>query len=206
VLNRYEAFKKGDYVTSSNPIPAELAGGAANNLSLIDFDEGGPSTNPISLASGPDDLVGLFAGPSAASNSQIPAAQAVPPTYAPSPMAPQGNGYGMGMIMGGAPGVSRATMSPPTLSGTPPASIMLPGTPNLNTYTPSSFGDSGHAVKGPIQTGSGTGMGANMGAMFALSSSPALQSQKPQANPASNATAQNQVQGKDPFADLAGLF
>jgi ADP-ribosylation factor-binding protein GGA len=52
VINRYEAFQKGDYVTSSNPIPAEL-GGDAGALSLIDLDDSAPS-------GGMDDLAGLF--------------------------------------------------------------------------------------------------------------------------------------------------
>ncbi|KAG6892460.1 hypothetical protein C0993_003796, partial [Termitomyces sp. T159_Od127] len=30
VLSRYEAYKKGDYATASNPIPAEYAASAAN--------------------------------------------------------------------------------------------------------------------------------------------------------------------------------
>jgi hypothetical protein len=56
VINRYEAFQKGDYVTSSNPIPAELGGGPGA-LSLIDLDDGAPSGGG---SGGMDDLAGLF--------------------------------------------------------------------------------------------------------------------------------------------------
>ncbi|RDB29847.1 putative ADP-ribosylation factor-binding protein C25H2.16c [Hypsizygus marmoreus] len=219
VLNRYEAFKKGDYVTSSNPIPVELAGGAANDLSLIDFDDGpSSSTNPVSLGSGPDDLAGLFTAPAPAQNRPgmvpTPPLFGTPaPTHAPSPMPSVGNGYGMGMLMGvapGAPGVSRpTTMSPPTLSATPPASIMLPGTPGSHNQpavaAPNYFGaSSAYTARGPVAF---NGMG--MGAMAAGATSPTvLQPQKPQQAGANvNASPPTtQAQGKDPFADLAGLF
>ncbi|KAG6856487.1 hypothetical protein H0H87_003955 [Tephrocybe sp. NHM501043] len=179
VLNRYEAFKKGDYTVAANPIPAELAGGAANDLSLIDFDDSSSSAaNPVSLGTGMDDLNDLFSS-------------APMPTAAPVPQAPTNNGYGMSMLMGsgvGAPSIGRPTMSPPTLSGTPPASIMLPGTPQQRA-TPNYFGGNGYAP-----TGAGRGMAA----------ATPLQPQKPQ-TPVPAATAPP-PQGKDPFADLAGLF
>lgn len=108
-------------------------------------------------------------------------------------MASNGNGYGMGMLLGGAPGMARPTMSPPQLSGTPPASIMLPSTPApAPAPAPNYFGNSGSVAKGPVAASGG------MGAMPSSST----QAQQRSTNPASN----NQTQGKDPFADLAGLF
>lgn len=210
VLNRYEAFKKGDYVTSSNPIPAELSSGATQNLSLIDLDDSASSSsNPVSLGLGPDDLVGLFTTPPAPSNRPTPVIPAGPPMggrppmqpYA-SPMPSNGNGYGMSMLMGGAPGMSRPTISPPSLSATPPASIMLPGTPGANTSTPNYFGGNGYTARGPVAKGGGMGMGASASSSSTL---PVMQPQQPYP-PSANAAAPPQTQNKDPFADLAGLF
>jgi ADP-ribosylation factor-binding protein GGA len=68
VLNRYEAFKKGDYITASNPIPTEL-GTAKNDLSLIDFEE---SMSPKATTStSQNDLVSLFS-PTASSSAPRP--------------------------------------------------------------------------------------------------------------------------------------
>jgi ADP-ribosylation factor-binding protein GGA len=146
VLNRYEAFKKGDYVTSSNPIPAELAANAApggDDLSLIDFDEslspkGGSSMSTV------DELGSIF-GPSLASSSLSSNPAGVGPIGLPT--------YASPMPLRGVSGIRT------TPSHTPPlpqvGSIMLPGTPQ-----------------------------------------PPPQPQ-PQPQPQG---------GKDPFADLAGLF
>lgn len=199
VLNRYEAFKKGDYATSSNPIPAELSGhGAANDLSLIDFNDSAPSSaNPVSLGSGIDDLGDLFAEPTPApASARVPIPRAVPSN---------GNGYGMNMLLGSsAPGISRPTISPPSLSSTPPASIMLPGTPGPAPAVPNYFGSNAYAATGPVR-GAGMGMGAPSGSS-SIGMPAGLHMQKPP--PASNATGipNQQQQGKDPFADLAGLF
>jgi ADP-ribosylation factor-binding protein GGA len=117
--------------------------------------------------------------------------------YAPSPMASNGNGYGMGMLLGGgAPGMARPTMSPPQLSGTPPASIMLPGTPGP---APNYYGNNGYAAKGPV-----IAVGGGMGTGMAPSSSTQTQQRPPP--PGTNTAPNNATQGKDPFADLAGLF
>ncbi|KAG6908648.1 hypothetical protein DXG01_003826 [Tephrocybe rancida] len=186
VLNRYEAFKKGDYETASNPIPTELAGGAASGLSLIDFDDSSSSAaNPVSLGTGLDDLNDLFA--SIPGPASIPAAAPVPQAAA----APQaqahshnGNGYGMSMLMGsgvGAPSIGRPTMSPPTLSGTPPASIQLLGTPaGSKRATPNYFGGNAYVATGPAPGGRGMGVGVAAGA------STTLQPQKAQTPVASN--------------------
>ncbi|KAJ4480112.1 VHS domain-containing protein [Lentinula aciculospora] len=74
VLNRYEAFKKGDFSFASNPIPAELSnsGSGSAGLSLIDFDDSAngssanatTSTATTTTPNTRGDLMELF-GPSA---------------------------------------------------------------------------------------------------------------------------------------------
>ena len=62
VLNRYEAFKKGDYSVAANPIPAELGPGSSrqNDLSLIDFDDPAPSkAQELTASDGPELLQGI---------------------------------------------------------------------------------------------------------------------------------------------------
>jgi ADP-ribosylation factor-binding protein GGA len=107
VLNRYEAFRKGDFVTSSNPIPAELAGSSSNNdLSLIDLDEGGsPKVAPGTSVQ--DELASLFGPPSAGTTLAAP----IPSTTLAAPIPT--TGFAMSSMM-----------QPPQVG-----SIMLPGTP-----------------------------------------------------------------------------
>jgi ADP-ribosylation factor-binding protein GGA len=200
VLNRYEAFTKGDYVTASNPIPAEIGPGAAG-LSLIDLDE---STSPPATTTnpaGPDDLAGLFTSSRPLTNPAIPPMAPVPlPTYNTPPLAPYngaGNGSSMGMFMGGAPGLTRSGISPPRVSSTPPA-IMLPGTPVRNAPSPNYFGTHANVAKGPVPVVGGIGRGP-------VPSSLGTQPQ-PLQPVTGGSSASGQVQGKDPFADLAGLF
>lgn len=75
VLDRYEAFKRGDYTAAANPIPKELAGSAAQGLSLIDFDDSAPPAGSGAEAAGGastiDELASLF-GPGASSTPQQP--------------------------------------------------------------------------------------------------------------------------------------
>ena len=147
MLGRYEAFQKGDYKAAANPIPAEVSNAASTvgaNHSLIDFDDSAPSAS--ASRSTANDLAGLFSTP--ASNLPMQA-------HAPVPVS-HNNGYGMNLLLGG--GVARGTISPPSMSATPPAAIMLPGTPSNSNNKKPGYGQS--------------------------------QAQ----------------QGKDPFADLAGLF
>jgi ADP-ribosylation factor-binding protein GGA len=195
VLNRYEAFRKGDYVTASNPIPAELGPGAGG-LSLIDLDES--AATPTTNTSGPDDLVGLFASSGPATSPPMPLIAPVPlSSYTPPQVAynGNGNGSGMGILMGGAPGGTKSTISLPQVSGTPPA-IMLPGTPVRNASSPNYFGNSANVAKGPVPIAGGIGRGLV----------PVTRTQQPPQPATGGAGGSSQVQGKDPFADLAGLF
>ncbi|KAF6747330.1 hypothetical protein DFP72DRAFT_821895, partial [Ephemerocybe angulata] len=69
VVNRYEAFKKGDY-SIAGTIPAELAP-SAQPTSLIDFDDS--ETAPAAANANPaNDLAGLFGGASSSSSPPAP--------------------------------------------------------------------------------------------------------------------------------------
>ncbi|THU98649.1 VHS-domain-containing protein [Dendrothele bispora CBS 962.96] len=255
VLNRYEAFKKGDYAAAANPIPAELATGSAGagssaGLSLIDFDDAPSATNG-STNSGADDIMGLFGSsasmstPAAKPNinqgymnfgagSPSPATTTnATTTYSPSPVM---GGMGSNTMMGGAmqnpmnPMFRASSMSPPQGSGTPPGSIMLPGTPKPGT--PGSSGMAGGmggvgmgmggmmnqqggmgSMMGQQQHGFGMGMNNGMGGGMGMGMGPSnamMQSQRPQSQsqPQSQQSSQSATgnAGRDPFADLAGLF
>ncbi|KAL0959351.1 hypothetical protein HGRIS_014608 [Hohenbuehelia grisea] len=253
VLDRYDAFKRGDYSVSSNPIPAELAADSqtANNLSLIDFDDGADAASTAqSGAGGVNDLAGLFDA-SAPSNMGMGMGNGgmgaiglgmggggggggfgqTIQTHSPSPVPSNGapfNGMGTGMGMGMGMGMSGAFNStrPAGIpaNATPPASIMLPGTPQ-GTPKPVSPGTNAIGSTNYFSNGQGTAhttiagttaMGVGMGSSMFIGShfygapltSPTSSTpgpyQQPQSQPQSTNTPQ--TQGKDPFADLAGLF
>ncbi|KAK0503926.1 VHS domain-containing protein [Armillaria luteobubalina] len=193
-LDRYEAYKKGDYATAANPIPTELSS-ARNDLSLIDLDDSTPSSNSAPTVSGPDDLAGLFGSlqpqPQPVSqqfNTNLTATS----TYAPSPMG------GAGTFN---PLLRPTSMSPPVPSTTPPASIMLPSTPGGAQQSFSlpqqSFNPPQQAftpMQGSMQTFQTTPYQPQQFQQPAQS-----HQQLPPQQPPSN-------QGKDPFDDLVGLF
>ncbi|KAJ3930777.1 MAG: VHS domain-containing protein [Lentinula lateritia] len=85
VLNRYEAFKKGDYSFAANPIPAELSNAgsasAGTGLSLIDFDDSTngtsatistPTNATTATSNSGGDLMGLFGAPAPAATRPSP--------------------------------------------------------------------------------------------------------------------------------------
>ncbi|KAL0581298.1 ARF-binding protein [Marasmius crinis-equi] len=230
VLNRYEAFKKGDYATATNPVPAELSNqtssGAASGLSLIDFDDA-PSAQ-TAQANTADDLAGLFG-----SSQQTHAPH--PPVYSTN------NGMSMtrpgGMNMGMA-SPSPAQSTPTTFSPTPvmggvnmqnnpifgntsmsPPAIMLPSTPansgsprngTPGMSSPPNFGGVGASGSPAMgQWGMGPGL-SNAGQSQPPQKPPFYSPQQPaqsqQQNPQRSAPAPTSTSGKDPFADLAGLF
>jgi ADP-ribosylation factor-binding protein GGA len=198
VLNRYEAFKKGDYVTSSNPIPAELASGK-NDLSLIDLDE---SMSPkVPSTSAQDELASLFGPSLTPANPSMPAMQPASQMYA-SPIPSMGFGGGMGggiSLPTNNAALPQPTMQPSAirLSGTPPlqqlGSIVLPSTPQIPATIPNFLGGTGAAT-------SITGMAPHrpQGQPQPLYQTQQQQPQQP--------SAQEQAQRKDPFADLVELF
>jgi ADP-ribosylation factor-binding protein GGA len=69
VLDRYEAFKRGDYAAAANPVPRELAGSSSTQVtSLIDFDDNTPSNAESQGGLGTvDELASVF-GPSPSSD------------------------------------------------------------------------------------------------------------------------------------------
>ncbi|KIM86588.1 hypothetical protein PILCRDRAFT_815824 [Piloderma croceum F 1598] len=184
VLNRYEAFQKGDYSFSSNPIPAELGGSSAkNDSSLIDLDDSAPSVG--GLTGGVDDLASLF-------GSALPTSSVSPPPLPP------------GVNNATRPPISSHTYSPQQQPQF--GSIMLPGTPKPESArasragSPNSFGNANGARSGMGMNNASMGMG--MG-----STSPQQQiPQPPQQQAGSSTSSINQAPGKDPFADLVGLF
>ncbi|KAI0826564.1 VHS domain-containing protein [Trametes gibbosa] len=243
VLNRYEAYKKGDFTVASNPIPPELSNGAAGPsgsaqaVSLIDFDD--TPTQPAAATSGIDDLASLF-GPSATQS-----APSIPPA-APLTAAPglgmgmgMGIGMGMGLGMGGAYGAPMGGMGMHMMAS-------APSSPGYNPYQspqpqPSqSTGSSPRA--GAVSPGSGAPLGSirlgtpqqqvqtqSTPGFFAQPMQPQFQQQQPpypqqQQQQLSQPALQQpqipqqpqqqqqqqpsvgQAQGKDPFADLVGLF
>ncbi|KAF8634700.1 hypothetical protein AX15_000757 [Amanita polypyramis BW_CC] len=215
VLNRYEAFKKGDYAAAKNPVPAELVQASSQAVSLIDFDDGLDEAKAASTSgSGLNDLADLFSAPAPQLRQPsftLPAAnmgaartisQVVPSmvTHAPTPISYNGNSgnpFGDNVL-------GRNVTSMQTQTASPPAPIMLPPTPQQQQQQPaasalSSYSNNGfNPAKGPVQY-SGT---LSMGLM-----TPQRQNSQgqQQSQPSTTATSR-QSQGKDPFADLAGLF
>ncbi|KIL65108.1 hypothetical protein M378DRAFT_186543 [Amanita muscaria Koide BX008] len=238
VLDRYEAFKKGDYVAAKNPVPPELAAAAASSSqgdSLIDFDDG-PRANNNAANGGLNDLTDLFSAPalqpqqppsftfsaspphpqrlfsalapqlqqssfafsgqsqpqtftSTMGSSRTMAQPAIATMHAPTPVSYNGANSGLFNTLG------QNAASPPSQTITPPAAIMLPSTPQQNPKpAPNYFNNGLSPPKGPVQYGTGRGMGAMTG-----------QRQTPQTQQGQTQSSGSQ-QGKDPFADLAGLF
>ncbi|KAL5483384.1 GGA2 [Sanghuangporus weigelae] len=243
VLNRYEAFKKGDYTAARNPIPAELASTSrTQDTSLIDFDDqSDQATNPNNPA---DDLASLFgpsksttsAPPSQPSFHQQPQQQYHPgvtiqhPTPSisgpasngssntladlfstPSPSPSQGGHGGMGSIsLPWSPGPGPSTQPQPT-SPTPTSTSTFQ-TPQQPKQPQGTFWSmrpgSGLGVLASMNSGQSSSNGGGGGGGDSLGS----QMQRPQqhsspaASAATTTTATANAQGKDPFADLAGLF
>jgi len=186
VLSRYEAFKKGDYSFAANPIPHELSNNAGSSsstgLSLIDFDD-----TPTAPAAAPsNDLSGLFSQPIQLQQQQQPQPQlhqfsGFPPGPIPQPtfagvqvqqppvMQPHAP---IPIFHNGSP-FGRPNAMPPAQSATPPASIILPGTPQpAPSQLPNYFGNGGAVGKAPavggMGMGAGTGTGMSVGGGMAM--------------------------------------
>ncbi|KAG1717487.1 VHS domain-containing protein [Suillus lakei] len=187
VITRFEAFKKGDYSISS--VPAELAQ-AQTEGSLINFDDGSHSSShgaPV------DDLATLFASPPQ------------PQSYARSSSA--------GAMFASQTNASSSTSSPgPSCSRLPHRRVTSPGYLGGNNggtsialnSTSSGMGPPGLGMSRSPVTGMGAvqsgGLGIHMSAPGSRASMGAMMGQM---QPTSTPPTQ---QGKDPFADLAGLF
>jgi hypothetical protein len=196
VLERYEAFKRGETPPAS--IPAEFLPGENESLSLIDLDDGpsqpGSSNGAGSSSKATDDLASLFGSASLTSG----------PTTSPLVAAPT-TGLGFSSLV---PNVSQ-----PTSAISPQISSPLPGTSRPQPQ----FGQIKLPTTPPIQNqlqAAGRIGSPNVGSSLG----PTRVS--PSNNPVSGTFQQTLVsqatspptsqastlQGKDPFADLAGLF
>lgn len=198
VITRFEAFKKGDYSISA--IPAELA---QTEGSLINFDDPSHSSSHVAPV---DDLASLFASsPQPQSYARPSIASAM---FAPQPSASLTNNAS----------ASTSSPSPQPQLG----SIMLAPTPPRVT-SPSYFGGNNAGTSIPPNASSSFGMGppglgmgrppaTGMGAaqkgglgipMSTPGSRMSMGAIMGETHPTSTPPTQ---QGKDPFADLAGLF
>lgn len=235
VLGRYDAWKRGDYEAAKNPIPAELSNSNAG-VSLIDFDDSAPSASGPAASGGQaalNDLETLF-GPSGATQQTHPPGiaafssqfQTSPPTY------PQSSGFGGVSAMGHSTGGSPAAFNPSTppqyhiSSSTPssssPAGMIRLGTPQLQPQntgsrvaspSPNYFGatnPSAAPMGGGLGISSTNGISAfgtvSSGSMNAMVPQQQSQQQRTQQPPPAQPGNPSQAQGKDPFADLVGLF
>jgi hypothetical protein len=199
VLSRYDAFKRGETPPAS--IPAELLPGKNDPLSLIDFDDAtsqpgsgggaGSSGNPA------DDLAGLFE--SATSLTQ-------PPVAAPS------SGLGTSPLLSNVTNQQTSAISPRFSSSLPATSapssrpqsqfgqIKLPSTPPLQSQLQASGGVGSPGVISPLAPARAS-PSSNLAAT-SISQQPLV----PQATSVPPISQVSTPQGKDPFADLAGLF
>lgn len=207
VIARFEAFKKGDYSVSANPIPAELA---HNELSLINFDDSSQSSSHGTPA---DDLASLFASPpqtqsyapQSSSNTMFAPQPSAPfiNSASPSAVSPVPNSTSpqpqFGSIML-APTPPRVT-SPGYLGGSNGGTTITPNTSSSGMFPPGL----GSMSMGSTSTSTGMdvaqsgGLGIHMSTPGSRASMGAVMGKQP-------TSTQPTQQGKDPFADLAGLF
>lgn len=224
VLNRYEAFKKGDFTAAANPIPAELVSSSrTQDSSLIDFDDP-PDTSASSSKSPVDDLADIFGPSTAASSTTAPSMSAQfsqfsntnIPVRHPTPSSANGSENPLAGLFNTSP--------PPSGSHGVTGSISLPWTPK--PQSPPVTGSTLIQQQPSQPQGTFWGMQANSGisSLNYNSSNNAYGSgvgsqgrtlapqrpnpqQPPTSNPVTPSTSSTgQTQGKDPFADLAGLF
>ncbi|KAH9996694.1 VHS domain-containing protein [Russula compacta] len=203
VLARYEAFKRGETPPAS--IPAELLPSRNESLSLIDFDDAsshpGSSSGVASSSKPADDLAGLFE--SSISLTSVPATS--PPVSAPS------SGLGISPLLPNFVNQQTSAVPPQFSSPSPGTStlsrpqsqfgqIKLPSTPPLQNQ----LQGSGRVGSPSISTSSGPAR-ASPSSNLAGTSTP-QQPLVPQATSLPPISHVSTPQGKDPFADLAGLF
>lgn len=184
-LNRYEAFKRGDYTAAANPIPSELAPGKPKSdlIDLLD-DEPAPA---VAAPVGPvNELADLFGPPSSSAQPQTP-----PDARASVMAAFQTPGA---IALPGTPTPQQQQALNPAFThaqaaiwgGTPPASSpSIWGTPTAAPVRTPQF------AQAQMQWGQAPVQPARTSQQAAPAPAPAQQQQPPK---------------KDPFADLEGLF
>ncbi|KAJ7472246.1 VHS domain-containing protein [Mycena galericulata] len=186
VLGRYDAFRRGDYEAAANPVPAQYAA----PTSLIDFDDPSPAAAQANAA---NDLDGLFGGlgSGVGAGSPPPVNPATRPAV-PHPPQPQQTNVQLG----------GSIMLPSTpVSGVPAQMLRQPGYfdgASQSAARPPYF--NGAVAQPQAQQHPPYFNGTGLAQPQVLASAPLPQVQQPQRPP------QQQPQGKDPFADLAGLF
>lgn len=199
VIARFEAFKKGDYSVSANPIPTELA---PNEPSLINLDDSSQSSSHGAPA---DDLASLFKSYASQSsvntmfspqpsvpfvNNTSSILSPVPNTTSPQPQ--------LGSIML-APTPPR--VSPGYLGGSNSSTGITPNSSLSGMFPPGlgmSIGSSG--------TSSGMDAAQSGGSGIHMSTPGSRTSIGAMMGPKRPTSTQPTKQGKDPFADLVGLF
>ncbi len=203
VLGRYEAYKRGETPPAS--IPSEFLPNKSESLSLIDFDDGPPragSSSGAGSGSTPaDDLASLFdSSVSFTSSTTLPRAVAPSRDIGMSPLVPNNTNQ---QVSAASPQV---TSSPPAAS-TPPSrpsqfgQIKLPSTPPLQSQPQGPGRVSSPGVSSPFGAAR-TPPSSNLAAMSTLLQEPLV----PRATSSPPVQRVSTPQGKDPFADLAGLF
>jgi hypothetical protein len=194
VLTRYEAYRRGETPPAS--IPSELLPNKSESLSLIDLDDAPPQTGSSSGASSGStpavDLASLF-------DSSV---SFTSPVVAPS------RGIGMPPLVSNNTNQQVSAISPqftsslpgaPTPPSRPPqfGQIKLPSTPPLQSQSQGSRNVGSRSPLGAV----GTPSSSNLAAMSTL--------QRPIVPQTTSSPPTERVstpQGKDPFADLVGLF
>lgn len=234
VLNRYEAFKMGDYSAAANPVPAEFARYASRysivfrgtncslstsrmqDSSLIDLDDPPNATTPT--GNPVDDLADLF-GPSSASQTAAPAQQTRMFNTMQQPVPQTSNGSSNANALSD---LFSNNPSPPPNQLSPGhstfGSISLPMTPgpqaqqNRSQARDSPYGTSSPSFTPPTQPEpQGTFWAMQQGGStgIGVQIQPQRSAMPPMASTSQTtipAGTKAQAQSKDPFADLAGLF
>jgi ADP-ribosylation factor-binding protein GGA len=198
VLERYEAFKRGETPPAS--IPSEFLPGKNDSTSLIEFDDSPPlagsSSGAGSGSTTADDLAGLF-------SSSV----SLTSTSATSPVGAFSGGLGESPLL-------TSILNQPTPAISPQFASPLHGSVAPSSRPSSHFGQIKLPSTPPLQNqlqASGRVGPSPLGATKASpSTNPATTStlQQPLVAQASS-TPPSQMstpQGKDPFADLVGLF
>ena len=194
VIARYEAYKRGETPPAS--IPSELLPNKNDSLSLIDFDDAPPQAGSSSGAGSgstpADDLASLF-------DSSV--------SFTSPPVAAPSHGIGMPPLASNNTRQQVSAISPQFTPGAsiPPSrpqfgQIKLPSTPPLQNQS-----------QGTDRVGS-PGVSSTLGAVKTppssnLTATSTLQrSLAPQTTSSPPTPRVSTPQGKDPFADLVGLF
>ncbi|EJT99610.1 VHS-domain-containing protein [Dacryopinax primogenitus] len=211
VLNRYESYLRGDFSVQGVEIHGGVLGAgspppepaAAKPIDLISLDES-EQHSAVPQTSGSDDLAGLF-GPAPAAPVQAAAHHPFTPAQITSLYSQGSTTRGMHTPQGSLSGFSGSDgFSPQPQNQASPAH---PGFFNLHTMS---------VPQGSSRTGTPTLTGQQPQAQaqqqhsgldaFGPFNSPPMQPMQPPTAPAVPAQNGGTGKGKDPFADLEGLF